>query len=197
MALDTMELETLKPLPAGFRMIRCDVARGEEALKMGRDIIKRLNEIGKPTYYVVDETDEEFVDYFRDPESVPLGIVDASGTLAAVGLGSFRRAAIKKFAPFIPEDARAIPRAVAYVEFIQVAEPYRGLGFQLTLFRELETRLVASGARYLTGTVSPDNQYSLNNFLKSGYREEGRYIMEPFHFPRLLMVKRVDDRATA
>ena len=50
-----------------------------------------------------------------------------------------------------------------------VREGYRGLGLQRKLIREVEKIAVARGYNLLCTTVAPNNEYSINNFLKEGY----------------------------
>ena len=50
-----------------------------------------------------------------------------------------------------------------------VREGYRGLGLQRKLIREVEKIAVARGYDLLCTTVAPNNDYSINNFLKEGY----------------------------
>lgn len=50
-----------------------------------------------------------------------------------------------------------------------VREGYRGLGLQRRLIREVEHIALARGYNLLCTTVSPNNTFSINNFLKEGY----------------------------
>ena len=50
-----------------------------------------------------------------------------------------------------------------------VREGYRGLGLQRRLIREVEKIAVERGFNLLCTTVSPNNAFSINNFLKEGY----------------------------
>ena len=47
---------------------------------------------------------------------------------------------------------------------------YRGLGLQRKLIREVEKIALARGYNLLCTTVAPNNDFSINNFLKEGYR---------------------------
>ena len=51
-----------------------------------------------------------------------------------------------------------------------VREGYRGLGLQRKLIREVEQLAVQRGFNLLCTTCAPNNNYSINNFLKEGYR---------------------------
>lgn len=180
------------PTPSGFQLIRCDASDGHVALQMGRQILEELAKEGKAAHYIIDETDEEFFDFFRKPEFYPLGVLDPNNALVAVGVASHRQEPIQKYLPFIPaEDVQASSKSVGYIEFIQVAANSRGRGFQRLLFAELEKWLRAQGTLYATGSVSPENQYSLNNFKSQGYREAGRYVVKDLNYPRILMVKKL------
>lgn len=50
-----------------------------------------------------------------------------------------------------------------------VREGYRGLGLQRKLIREVEKVAIARGFNLLCTTVAPNNDFSINNFLKEGY----------------------------
>ena len=50
-----------------------------------------------------------------------------------------------------------------------VREGYRGLGLQRKLIREVEKIAMARGYNLLCTTVAPNNDFSINNFLKEGY----------------------------
>ena len=50
-----------------------------------------------------------------------------------------------------------------------VREGCRGLGLQRKLIREVEKIAMARGYNLLCTTVAPNNDYSINNFLKEGY----------------------------
>ena len=50
-----------------------------------------------------------------------------------------------------------------------VRESYRGQGLQRRLIREVEKVAVARGFNLLCTTVAPNNDFSINNFLKEGY----------------------------
>lgn len=50
-----------------------------------------------------------------------------------------------------------------------VREGYRGLGLQRKLIREVEKIALTRGYNLLCTTVAPNNDFSINNFLKEGY----------------------------
>ena len=50
-----------------------------------------------------------------------------------------------------------------------VRDRYRGLGLQRTLIREVEKTAIARGYNLLCTTVAPNNDFSINNFLREGY----------------------------
>lgn len=50
-----------------------------------------------------------------------------------------------------------------------VRDRYRGLGLQRRLIREVEKTAAARGYNLLCTTVAPNNDFSINNFLKEGY----------------------------
>ena len=50
-----------------------------------------------------------------------------------------------------------------------VREGYRGRGLQRKLIREIEKVAIARGFNLLCTTCAPNNEFSINNFLKEGY----------------------------
>ena len=50
-----------------------------------------------------------------------------------------------------------------------VREGYRGLGMQGKLIREVEKIAITKGYNLLCTTCAPNNEFSINNFLKEGY----------------------------
>lgn len=50
-----------------------------------------------------------------------------------------------------------------------VREGYRGQGLQRKLIREIEKVAIARGFNLLCTTCAPNNEFSINNFLKEGY----------------------------
>ena len=50
-----------------------------------------------------------------------------------------------------------------------VRDRYRGMGLQRILIREVEKTAIARGYNLLCTTVAPNNDFSINNFLKEGY----------------------------
>lgn len=61
---------------------------------------------------------------------------------------------------------------VVNMDTAAVHPDYRGKGLQAKLMQYAETEIQRSGDRILLCTVHPDNQYSLHNVLKQGYRIE-------------------------
>ena len=51
-----------------------------------------------------------------------------------------------------------------------VRENYRGLGLQRKLIQEVEKLAVQKGFNLLCTTCAPNNSFSINNFMKEGYR---------------------------
>lgn len=60
----------------------------------------------------------------------------------------------------------------ADIEDIFVKKEFRGLGLQRNLIEAVEQEAKKRGKTIFLATVSPDNQISLNNFLKKGYHYE-------------------------
>ena len=59
---------------------------------------------------------------------------------------------------------------VMLIDSVMVAEGYRGHGLQLQILAKLEERAKQLELNGLVATVHPENQYSLRNFKKAGYR---------------------------
>ena len=51
-----------------------------------------------------------------------------------------------------------------------VREGYRGLGLQRKLIQEVEKMAIQRGFNLLCTTCAPNNSFSINNFLKEGYK---------------------------
>ncbi len=188
-----MSRKFISAVPEGFQLIACGPERAQDAIDMRDAILADIAQTN-PGWYIIDETDDEFRDFFVSPECVALGIVASDGTLAGVGVASFRPAELERFRPYIAPEEFAKPRNVGYVELIQIALGFRGHGFQRLLFAELEAWLKENGATLSTSIVSPDNRYSLANFAKMGYRRVGEFTHKGTGYPRLNMIKRLDDQ---
>ena len=59
---------------------------------------------------------------------------------------------------------------VAHMESAAVLPEYTGRGIQRQLMSAGEDIVLQQGYRYLMGTAHPENRYSVNNFLKLGYK---------------------------
>ena len=60
-------------------------------------------------------------------------------------------------------------KKVAVMETAAVLPEYRGNNLKYRLMQAAEAELIELGYCYLTGTVHPENRFSLNVFLKQGY----------------------------
>lgn len=110
-------------------------------------------------------TDKEFIDpingrgdvYFLRHKGELIGLAvgacDIPGTLAEYNLPDN-----------MPDDK------VMLIDSVMVAEGYRGHGLQLQILAKLEERAKQLGLNGLVATVHPENQFSLVNFEKAGYR---------------------------
>lgn len=180
----------LTPLSEKYVLTECyDKRYAARSFEMREEILARIAGTEQECWYICDETEAEFYDFFTAPPMIALGVLDGE-TLAAVGVGSYREVELERFRPYLPEGAIEAKKA-AYVELIQVDFEYRGQGLQRVLFEELERRYRAAGVEYLTGIVSPHNFPSRNNFLKEGYEEYGSFIHQRTGFERLIMIKKL------
>ena len=82
-----------------------------------------------------------------------VGACDIPGTLAEYNLPDD-----------LPDDK------VMLIDSVMVAKGYRGHGLQLQILAKLEEEAKKLGLNGLVATVHPENQYSLVNFEKAGYR---------------------------
>lgn len=77
---------------------------------------------------------------------------------------------------------------VANVKVIIVRPDYRGNGLQRYLISLLEKHAIDNGYKTLLCTVSPENQYSMNNFVQSGY-EAVKTLNKYGGLARVLLIK--------
>lgn len=77
---------------------------------------------------------------------------------------------------------------VANVKVIIVRPQFRGNGLQKYLIALLEKHAIDNGYKTLLCTVSPDNQYSMNNFVQSGY-EPVKTLNKYGGLARVLLIK--------
>ncbi len=174
-----------------YKLVRCELVHAEAALTMLRDIRAELAQAGLEELYCMEESDDEFRDFFCNPQTAVWGAIRPStNALAAVGAVSFNSRETELFSSLLPQDLAA--SQIGYVDFIQVARPYRGAGLQRLLFQEIERYCAEHGARLLTGVVSPKNSHSLANFLEMGYRTVGTVRLKN-GFPRLVAFKSLPD----
>ncbi len=180
-------------LPENYVLTLCDnEAAAQRSFEMREEILRSIKDTERECWYICDETEQEFYEFFSVPGYLPLGVYDEKGALAAVGVGSYRDVELDMFREVLPEGI-VEARQAAYVELIQVDFNYRGKGLQQLLFQELERRYLEQGFKWLTGIVSPHNWPSRNNFIREGYQEVGNFIHERTGFERLLMIKKIAD----
>lgn len=174
-----------------YTLVKCGLEYADAALTMLRDIRAELAQAGLEELYCMEESDDEFRDFFCNPETTVWGALCLSTkVLAAVGAVSFSSRETELFSSLLPQDLAA--SQIGYVDFIQVARPFRGAGLQRRLFQKIERYSAERGARLLTGVVSPKNSHSLANFLEMGYRTVGTVRLKN-GFPRLVAFKSLPD----
>lgn len=174
-----------------YKLVTCGREYADAALTMLREIRVELVQAGREELYCMEESDEEFRAFFSNPQTAVWGAVTSStNILAAVGAVSFNSRETELFSSFLPPDLTL--DQIGYVDFIQVARPYRGAGLQRLLFQKIEEYSVERGARLLTGVVSPKNSHSLVNFLGMGYRTVGSIRLKN-GFLRLVAFKFLSD----
>ncbi|AZS14675.1 GNAT family N-acetyltransferase [Paenibacillus lutimineralis] len=72
-------------------------------------------------------------------------------------------------------------RAWGHVGILQncvIRDIYRGQGFQLELLKKREQVIRNFGYKAIFTSVHMENKYSINNLIKSGYRQIGRHISQ-------------------
>jgi len=74
---------------------------------------------------------------------------------------------------------------------IQVAPRYRGFGIQSFFLKEAEKIVVDAGAKHIIATVSPDNPYSKNMFMKAGYSVYNNTTIDIYGSSRYLVCKTI------
>jgi ribosomal protein S18 acetylase RimI-like enzyme len=78
---------------------------------------------------------------------------------------------------------------VAHIESVAVCPEYRGYGFQRRLIKYAEKEIKIKKYKYILATVSPSNKYSLENFIKSGYKI-GKLVVKYNGNDRYIVVKK-------
>lgn len=68
------------------------------------------------------------------------------------------------------EELEKLGIKAANQKLFLVRDGYRGLGLQQKLIQEVEKLAVQRGFNLLCTTCAPNNNFSINNFLKEGYR---------------------------
>lgn len=119
-------------------------------------------------WYVIDDLDY-YAHYLKEGNGITYKAIDVE-TKKMVGI----------FMAIIPDNREvnlgydigfddAKCKKVAIMETAAVLPEYRGNNLQYRLMQAAEKDLIELGYQYLTGTVHPDNRFSLNAFLKQGY----------------------------
>ena len=193
-------VKILKTVSSEYRLALLDASYAEESRKMRDEIMAELRAVNQSQAYIVDETDEEFDAFFSSSDSYPLGVLTSDGELAAVGIGSYRKNAIDALLARLSESS--VPsdwRQIGYIELVQVRKEHRGHGFQRMFFNELEAIFRANKnheVSRLMGIVSPDNEHSLANFQKCGYKIALQFTHPITGYERLIMVKELIEDQT-
>ena len=79
---------------------------------------------------------------------------------------------------------------VAYMDSLVVLPDFRGKGLQYELMKHGEDYLASTPYCHLMGTVHPDNLYSLNNFLRLGFKIADTTVKYG-SLPRHIMYKKI------
>ncbi|MBP5622409.1 MAG: GNAT family N-acetyltransferase [Thermoguttaceae bacterium] len=161
-----------------------------DCLSLRAETTRELERRGTARLCLARESAEEFRAFFDDDESRALVLRTPTGELVGFGIATYRGESLQKFRPLIP-DFDASLHNVVYIKLIQIAPKFRGHGLQRLFFRELEAWALEQGASYATGTVSPENVPSVENFLRCGYKEAERFVHDPTGYERIRMIKKI------
>lgn len=93
--------------------------------------------------------------------------------MAAFTLGVSGRLGYRNYGEYLEYDEEHLLKT-ACMDTSFVAPNYRGFGLQKYFFDLREQAAIEHGETEALTTISPDNEYSLNNAYKSGYEEVAR-----------------------
>lgn len=92
-----------------------------------------------------------------------------NGNLAGIFMATFPGLTEENLGWDLGFDEEALLKT-AHMDTAVILPAYRGNGLQGQLMQKAEADLKQAGYRYLLCTIHPDNQYSMNNALKLGYK---------------------------
>lgn len=149
-------------------MIRIEKASTKDAKEMLQLIQTVHDHMEQKQWYVIDGM-EEYAYYLEDGKGVGYKAVDEDGKMAGIFLAIIpedRETNLGYDIGFTDEQAQK----AAIMETAAILPAYRGQKLQYRTMMAAEEELKSLGYRYLLCTVHPENQFSLNNVLKQGYK---------------------------
>lgn len=140
-----------------------DITYLDQMLALQDEIIKSLPD---KTWYVPTSS-EEFLDYLSGLGTI-LGYVTSDNELAALGIYAHYGKNEHNYGYDLSLTGDDLLK-VGQIDCTIVKESFRGNSLQKLLCQALEEVGKENNTPIMTATVSPDNIYSLNTFLKYGY----------------------------
>ncbi|HHU03170.1 MAG TPA: GNAT family N-acetyltransferase [Christensenellaceae bacterium] len=159
-------------------------ARLEDAIDMSRVLNRIVKRMPVPSWFAFMK-DEEIYSLIESEGFSILALSDPSLSVTEFKLEKpeilamilIRTFALEKLITDILFSMDISPKHTAIMEAVVVHEQLRGKGLQVFLTHLAEKELIDRGFLTLVATVHPENTYSLNNFLKSGYQIVGEYSL--------------------
>lgn len=167
---------------------------GELAIRtLSNDDLDEIMQIQEEAFSVMENsatlrrnTKETFAVCFKQP-SIAYGVM-YKGEMIAFGMLYCAGKDAENLAYSLDNTDEYELDRVANVKVIIVRPQYRGNGLQRYLISLLEKHAVDNGYKTLLCTVSPENAYSMNNFIQSGY-EPVKTLNKYGGLARVLLIK--------
>lgn len=144
-----------------FLIRRCTVTDLSDIIDLQLNVYKGLPDPG--LYALVDESDiEESLQ-----EDYCYGTYH-NGQMVAFTMMIANRVSHRNYGTYVGYPEERLPDCVS-LEITIVDKEFRGFGLQRLFVQIREEEALRHGAKESLVTIAPDNTYSLNNLLKSGY----------------------------
>ena len=143
-----------------MRLCRCTLADFDAVIELNETVYAALSDKS-----MLRHNSPEMIASCLEEPNVTLGIWD-DNLLVAIGMLYVPQCVEEDH--FHGLDLQGDYRSANQKLFL-VREGYRGLGLQRRLIREVEKVAIKRGFNLLCTTVAPNNEFSINNFLKEGY----------------------------
>ena len=143
-----------------MKLLRCQSADLQAVIDLNETVYAALSDKS-----VLRHNSPEMIASCLEEPNVTLGVWDEN-LLVAVGMLYVPQCLEEDHAHDLELEGNFIS---ANQKLFLVREGYRGLGLQRTLIREIEGIAKERGYNLLCTTCAPNNDYSIDNFLKEGY----------------------------